>query len=192
MPILRPSGPPSRELVTAVGFYRELGFFSAFGAVPHEECAAKLLAAHRSEWDVDLVPLDSYDDAVLLSYDGKRAWFEDTALDSRQDHLVYPELLEDWAHVSRGSFHPEDVEESWKGPRGPIAVTFTHGGTRHALAPKWNEGLVDLDLLTPLNAIVGASGMGFCCLRIDQSALIVVLTPTERARIERERHWRFE
>ena len=192
MPIQRPSGPPSRELVCGVTFYRELGFFAAAGNQTQEECAAKLLAAHRSEWDVDLVPGNSYDDAVLLSYDGKRAWFEGIECDVSREHLVYRDVLADWAHISRGAFRPRDLQETWEGAQGPIAVTFEHDGQRHALAPTWNEDALDLGILEPINAILLQSGKAFYQLRIDQTALVVALTPAERMRIEKERGWSFE
>lgn len=192
MPIPRPSGPPSPELVKAVAFFREIGFFSAFGAKSDEECAEKLLLAHRSEWDVDLVSGDSYEDAVLLSYDGKRSWFEDTECDVCQENHVYQDVLADWAHVSRGAFRPTLVEEKWAGECGPIEVSFTQDGQRRTLTPKWNQDYLDLEILTGINEIIRPSGMEFCCLGIDQTALVVVLTPEERARIARERGWSFD
>jgi len=178
--------------VKAVAFYRELGFFTAFGTMSHEECAQKLLLAHRSEWDVDLVSGDAYEDAVLLSYDGKRAWFEDTECDVCQENHTYQDVLADWAHVSRGAFRPTLVEEKWESERGPIEVSFTQDGNRRTLMPKWNEDYLDLSILTAINKIISPSGKAFCCLGIDQSALVVVLTPEERARIERERGWAFD
>ena len=187
MPLQRPSGPPTADFVRAITFYRELGFFSAFGKACDTAVAAKVLGVHRAEWDVDLVPGDPYDEIVLLSYDGKRSWFEDTECDVCRENLVYQGVLADWAHVARGTFHPEAITETWESEKGPIRVRFQEGGQTHELAPAYHDDWPDLGILAPLNAILAPRGQQLCHTQLDQYALVVALAPDERTRIAKER-----
>lgn len=198
-------------MVEAVRYYRGVGFFSQYGALSDEALAEQAEAAVEDEWgdtftmgQAGPVVVDEWGDTfrlpdhvpfaqlTLLRADATRVWWEDTEADVCATNQVYVETLRAWAGISRGAFSPQDVTETWESDEGPITVRFTLDGVERTLHPECLDDWLDLEILVPLNDWLRHTGYAFELYEaFDQTAFIVVLTPDEKARLERERGWRF-
>lgn len=101
----------------------------------------------------------------------------------------------EWARASRGSFRPTEVEESWRGPEGPVDISFTLAGRRRRVTAQGLGDFLDVCvLIRDVNRLIGRSGRRFELYRPDaalgQVAFAAALSASERRALER-RGWRF-
>ncbi len=179
-------------LLEAVKYFRTLGFFAEDAALSDQELASQLKQRYLERVGEDFKPSDSLADLSLLALDDTRAWWNDAEADVFNGHEVYVRTLQAWGAISRGSFLPEDIEETWESEAGPVRLTFTHKGRRFKLNPEYLNDFLDLTILMPVNQLIADTGVQFEVYEpFDQTAFIVALTLSEKARLQTERGWRF-
>jgi hypothetical protein len=198
-------------IVEAVRYYRGLGFFSEHAALSDEALAQHVESLIEDEWGETFTAdqsgpmvVDEWGDTLtspenvrfaeltLLRADSARVWWEDTEADVCAANQVYVETLRAWAGISRGAFSPREITETWESDEGPITVRFTLDGDERTLHPEYLDDWLDMEILVPLNGWLRHTGYAFELYEaFDQTAFLVVLTPDEKQRLERERGWRF-
>ena len=189
------TGKPRADLLKwalpAVRFFRGLGFLGSFAGLSDEELARRFCSdvGHESMWKNGPPKLA---DLHLLASDESRVWWGDPEADVCTENEVYRRVLPEWGRISRGTFSPQDVTEAWGSERGPITVEFTHSNARHALHPRYLDDYIDTGILGDINHLIAGSGFRYWVYNdVDyQSTFITVLSPEEKALLERERSWR--
>lgn len=188
--------PPRDWFTSLVAFYRPLAFFQhgPFSRKSDAQVAEDLYAeeVHTCMETYPGPPAADHRELRALAEDPKRVWWQDTEADVCPGNEEYVETLGEWARISRGAFSPGGVVERWEGEKGPVVVEFTLAGTRHRITPEYLDDYIDTGVLSQINRIIAPSGLRFEGIwPVDQSMFIVVLTPEEKQRIERERGLKF-
>jgi hypothetical protein len=184
-------------LVAALRTYRAAGFFADRADLSDAALAELLQEEHEEEWAERLGPdpdMPVLAEVRLLAYDRARTWWQDLEADVLPGNDEYVRVLNEWAAISGGAFHPHRVTERWAAPAGPVTVDVETGGRRWQLRPAVRDDWLDLDVLGGLNMVLAEtrSARRFVTLSPgDQTALVTAVTPDERERIERERGLRF-
>jgi hypothetical protein len=85
----------------------------------------------------------------------------------------------------------EAVTETWQGDGGRAIVEFTARGRYHRFVHPGGDYL-DMGLRHLANEAIAGTGYRFeVCDNLGMPNFLVVLTPEERLRLERERRWTF-
>lgn len=178
-------------LIESIKYFRNLGFFSEHASLTDLQLELRLQELAKTRHGV-IDPNDELADLILLSLDDKRVWWDDTEADVCRENQVYAETLRAWSSISRGAFVPEDIRESWSGEKGPVEVTFRVRGRPVTLRPKYMNDYININILRPINSLVGGTEIQFALHAIfDQTAFVVALTKDERSNLIQHRGWRF-
>jgi hypothetical protein len=175
-------------LLERVRLFRELGFFADAAGQFDEEVVASLDGRYRAVMTGEPDFSGPLGDQVLLGLDQDRVWWEDLESDVFPGQDAYVRIFAEWARISRGAFLPTNVREEWAGEEGPVTITFTLDGQEHRLVSEMDEW-IDLGLLNEIDELIRPSGYSFdsSIQTYDQTAMAVVLTADEKARLLRER-----
>ncbi len=179
------AGRRKQELLEAVHFYRSLGFFSQYGALPDVEVAARLSAELR-KLGGSFDPAGSDAEPELLSLDETRVWNSDLECDVCEQNHVYSDIVKSIGTISRGAFAPQNISETWEADNGPIRVEFSLNGLVHTLRPKYRNDWLDTDFLFELANHFKGTGFELI-IRPGDPVYATVLTEDEKRRIRRER-----
>lgn len=160
-------------LLTAITYFRELSFFEKQASLSDTELAAMLRQLHDAEEGEDFDPIDSYSDLLLLRWDEQRVWWDEVEADVCAENSVYERVIQEWGNISRGSFFPENVKETWHAEEGPVEITFVHRGEPVEIRPNYLDDYIDIDILGAINGLIQDTGIQFEVYRIfDQSAFV--------------------
>ncbi|MEW5856001.1 MAG: hypothetical protein AB1861_01240 [Cyanobacteriota bacterium] len=94
--------------------------------------------------------------------------------------------LLDLAKISRGAFLPQKITWDWVN-EWEKSIEFTLNGVRHAIRSNGDP----LILAKKINPLIVETGYQIEVWDLSPDALVVVLTPDEKQRLEEERGWRF-
>ncbi|MCG8588694.1 MAG: hypothetical protein MJE66_05335 [Proteobacteria bacterium] len=184
--------PLETWLPKSIAFFRTLGFFEGAKEVSDDELGRRLAEKHRQEWGEALDPDYPLADLLLVRFDARRVWWEDTEADVYSGNTVYVDTLKRLGAISRGTFSPTSITERWASEEGPITVSFQHKGELITLRPEVMRDYLDLRILLDINRVIEKSGIQFELYEaFDQTAFIVALKPQEKHRLSKERNWRF-
>lgn len=184
--------PFDEWLGEVIGFYRDLGFMPEHEGKPDAEVLADVKALLDRNWGDQLQTADAHSlELFLTEAMPSRIWWRDTEADVAMGNRVYEEVLAEWSRISVGAFKPHDIVETWEGEEGPLTVAFTLDGQPIELHPKVSDDWLDLAIIDSINPLIAASGRRFVVFIPDQTAVIMCVTPEERARLERKRGWKF-
>lgn len=137
-------------------------------------------------------PSDPLADLMVASLDPDRVWWRDLEADVDPSNQVYVGTIGDWARISVGAFAPTDVTERWDSAQGPVHVGFTLDGVARELRPGYLYDWIDPRIIVPLNALIDGSGRQFETIEaFDQTAVVLALTPGEKAALATGRDWCF-
>lgn len=178
----------------SVKFFRAMGFFMQYENLSDEDLSRLVKSLVVQEWDSPFPPRAMKDaqaaDMFLLTTDRTRVWQGDIERIYRGAN-AYVETLKEWSAISRGTFTPEAITETWEGDAGPVILEFTAGGKRYRFTHSGGD-MIDMAILTLINRIISPSGSAFAaCDNLGMPGFILVLTQPEKARLITERKWRF-
>jgi len=182
---------PRKWLVEALRFFKELGFFREYSEFSLDELADKLEQKQEEEWGETFDPADRLSDLDLLRWDSERVWWRDTEADVCEENKVYENTLREWSAISRGSFLPTCVGESWQSENGPVCISFRMHGCVRAIVAKYIEDYIDMSILRSINEVMRSDYRFEMHRPFDQTAFVVMLSRAERKEITKERLWRF-
>lgn len=179
---------------STVRYYRDMGFFSQQKDFPVDDLVRFVKSAVARDWDEPFPPKAVEDaqaaDMFALMIDKDRVWYGDLERIYRGAD-AYVETLKEWSTISRGTFVPETMAETWKGDTGPVTIEFTFRGQRQRFTHSGGD-FIDMSLLTLINRLIMRSGYAFeACDNLGMPGFLLVLTPSEKARLISERKWRF-
>jgi hypothetical protein len=182
-------GEHGEWLLQTISFYRDLGFFASFAEDSDRKMAKRLMEMQEEEWGQGFTFHDPYFAQLeVLIHDKERIWFEDIEVGVAMGKQVYATAIKNLARISRGAFLPEDIDEVWTGPKGPIHVEFTHLGQRYRMGLEYMDKCMDIwGLVLQLNQVVVNLGYQFEIAMFDQNALVTLLNPREKRELKRER-----
>lgn len=185
--------PNAAELVRNVVFFRRLGFFSEWARKSDEDLAGLLYDLHEREWGSGFSEETWLADLELLRWDSRRVWWQDTEADVGPGNDVYVQTLEEWSKISRGSFLPSSLEESWATDRGPVSVSFELDGAVRTMSPRFLDDFIDVaGVAGAINRLIAPSGLAFQLFEsFDQTAFVIVLSDAEAETLT-ARGWRFQ
>jgi hypothetical protein len=182
--------PVDESLEERAAALREIGLFADLDGLSDQELGEELEAALIEEWGE--VPESRLLELLVAALDRSRVWWGDLEADVGDGNDVYASVLEEWARVSRGSFRPDRIAETWESERGPVAIRFTLDSEEVELAPEYLEDWIDPRIITPINERIAASGRQFTLVQaFDQTAFLMALDDQERAALE-ARGWCFD
>ncbi len=181
-------------LAEAVRYFHGMGFFAHYAGMADDDIAAKIREYHGADWEEYITSArdQASADMFLLMADPYRVWFRDLEGVYKGDN-AYAHTLEEWASISRGAFHPTDIEETWESDAGPVRVMFTFDGARHEYVhANGDDDFINLEILKMVNWLLrdapyrleAADNLGDC-------RFIVALSRDERDRLYRDRGWSF-
>ncbi len=190
-----PNSPPvgvrGETLAERVRAFRSIGFFAG-DPRGDDEIAAVVDDLYAAAFGAPLPRDGEAAELGVAAHDATRVWWQDIEADVDQENAVYEATLREWSAISVGAFRPESITERWATERGPITVDVTLDGRMHTLRPAYQDDWIDLGIVPQLNQVIRASGRQFeVVAAFDQTAVILALTPGEKARLMRERGWRF-
>ena len=172
---------PSGESVMERGVaLREVGLFSGQAAMSGAELGEYLESELSEEWG-DIADDDPLIELFIAALDRERVWWRDLEADVVDGNDVYVAVLQEWATISRGSFIPESIEETWGSEEGPVTVRFVLEGETVELSPAYLEDWMDPKIVTPINDLIAESGRQFELFQaFDQTAFVIALEDGER------------
>ncbi len=197
-------------LIDGIKYYRTLGLFNKYIHLSDGELTEQIKiirADFRSQFlterDFNSVYLEFADpmfdstmghlDPYLLRWDTSRTWSE-TEVDSvGRNNQEYVRVFERWSEISRGSFLPQELKETWETDSESVLIEFTVNGIRHRIEPEYYEEHIDLEILIEINRLIAETSYRFeVCQVLTDNTLVILLTLAEKQRIERERCLKFE
>ncbi|MGG1518150.1 stalk domain-containing protein [Paenibacillus oryzisoli] len=190
---------PAERYMDAAHYYRNMGFFEKDKALNDIQFDTKFGDAYRSSYaSADWNPFDSseyydeYADLYVLQKDEDRVWYDNSETDVSKGKDAYKQLLEALSRISRGSFKPADVKETWEKEDGPITISFTLGGQKKELHADYVYGYFDLGIVKELNAMIKPAGYEFAVVsNYDDETFVMVLTAAEKKKLQEERYLDF-
>lgn len=165
-------------------FYQQLGFFSGREAA---EIVQRFSEDHGHPPD----PGNPWDDVFLLAYAEGETWASDPEADVCAENEVYLEVLPAWARISQGAFTPMGFTEHWESESGPITLSFQLDGQSRSISPSYQDDWLDLEILLKMNALIVPSGRQFECAVDGNFALVMCLTPEQKATLRQQRRFPF-
>ena len=108
-----------------------------------------------------------------------------------QDDNVNVETLQEWARISRGVFLPQNIAETWESEHGPILVNFTLNGVRCSIHVDYGIWADPSMLTNEINPLILQTGYKFELRDLSSIVWVLVLTPDEKQRLEKEQFWKF-
>ncbi|RTE06742.1 stalk domain-containing protein [Paenibacillus whitsoniae] len=190
---------PSERYMDAAHYYRNMGFFEKDKTLNDIQFDTKFGDAYRSNYaSADWNPFDAseyydeYADLYVLQKDEDRVWSDNSETDVSKGKDAYKQLLEVWSRISRGSFKPTDIRETWEKEDGPITVSFTLGGQKKELHADYVYGYFDLGIVKELNAMIKPAGYEFAVVsNYDDETFVMVLSAEEKKKLQEERYLDF-
>jgi hypothetical protein len=183
-------------LIDAVDFYLPRGFFRQVKGTPQDLVARLLPHLEAQEEDQELTEeeLDSPEfDLFFLSFDPMRTLYESmdfgAALGPGLD--AYVDTVKALARISRGAFNPDQITESWDGPKGPIRISFTVEAKEKTLKVDTWGGMFDFRILLQLNLLIWDTPYRYEMAPMDDILFVTVLTAAEKTELERLRNLAF-
>ena len=159
---------------------REVGLFSGQAAMSDAELGEYLESELSEEWG-EIADDDPLIELFIAALDRDRAWWRDLEADVVDGNDVYVAVLQEWAAISRGSFTPESIEETWESEEGPVSVRFVLEGETVELNPAYLEDWIDPTVIVPINGLIAESGRQFELFQaFDQTAFVMALEDGER------------
>jgi hypothetical protein len=129
-------------------------------------------------------------DQFLLVADTKRVWWHDLEGVYRGANY-YPEVLHEWAVISRGQFTPEQTQETWHGDNGPVEVNFVLNGNSYTFVHRSGD-FMEHGILQLINQALPNRSFSYAVVTdYGDSNWITVLTQDEKKRLMTERGWHF-
>ena len=173
-------------------FYHPRGFFRHVkGDI--DDLLDKLLPhmeAQEEETELTSADLESPEfDLFLLSFDPMRTLYEsmDYGAALGPGLNAYVDTLKALARISRGSFTPTEIVESWDGLKGPIRLSFQHAGKAHTFKMDLWGGMFDFRILLQLNLLLWDTPYRYEMAPMDDILFVTVLTANEKTELERLR-----
>jgi len=173
---------------------RDIGLFADLANADDGAFLDALIGRFGATWGSadHFDPGDPLADLMVASLDPDRVWWRDLEADVDASNQVYAQTIGAWAAISEGAFAPTGITERWDGPRGPIHVGFTLDGVARELRPEYLYDWIDPRLIVPINALLDGSGRQLETIRgFDQTAVVLALTPGEKAALATGRDWCF-
>lgn len=127
----------------------------------------------------------------LLAHSEGDVWADDPEADVCADNEVYSEILPQWAGISHGAFAPGGITEHWDDESGPIMLSFDLGGQQASVSPRYQDDWINLEVLRQINALIAPSGRQFECAVDGNFALVLCLTPEQKATMQTQRQFPF-
>ena len=181
-----------KTLSNSVNWFRALGFFQDKENISDEKLAEKINREHVALSGEDIDPQRPFSDLLLLSYDKKRVWWEDTEADVLDGNNVYIDFINDLSRISRGKFSPSEITESWETDEGPIYVQFLFNGERITINPKYIYDYIDVEIISDINKLFPTDKEKFEMYKpFDQTAFILMLSKDEKSKLQKKRGWVF-
>lgn len=183
----------------SVKYFRSMGFFDEYKSLTNKELENKLATLQAKDYSKLM-----YNDFDLLNWSKKIFWWiSDFEKDVMKGGNVYVKILKEWSNISRGIFRPENIKEIWESETGPIHVSFTLNKKTCTINPKYLDDYVDdtalKQIIILVNKILRESKYNYnfeICSRIPGERLeglcVIVLSPEEKQKLEKERDWKFE
>ncbi len=170
-----------------VRFYQQFGFFAGSdAAILGPQLFEEYRRGPGGGGPPDLS--NPWTDFEFLSHDRSRVWCEDPEADVGEGSTVYESILPEWAAVSMGIFQPEEIKESWDGPRGPLTVSFRLNGQLETIHPVFRNDWIDLTVLEQISALLGAQERAFEYAQTGNVAYVFTLCSGERDEIIKQRN----
>lgn len=182
---------PKAWFLDAIRYFRTFGFFAA-SSLSDAELGETVKSYWQGDWD-DFLPgvRDRANaDQLLLVADVQRVWWHDLEGVYRGANY-YADVLNEWAAISRGQFHPEHIQETWRGDNGPVEVAFVWNGKRYAFVHRSGDFL-DHGILKLINqGLVSTPFRYEVATDYGDSNWIAVLNQAEKKQLMAERDWHF-
>jgi hypothetical protein len=135
----------------------------------------------------------SYVDLLLLRYDSARVWWDDTEADVAPGAEMYRSTIQELASISRNTFMPTDVHETWVTETGPVYLSFQLFGRPAKIKARYLDDFIDTDILKSINTLLVDMGFQFKMYEVfDQTAFVTVLKPDEIVLLTSARGWSFQ
>lgn len=167
-----------------VRFYQQLGFFA--GADP-----ASIVQRYTEDHGAPPDSSKPWDDVFLLAHSDGDVWADDPEADVCADNEVYSRVLPQWAAISHGAFALRSLTEHWADENGPVTLKFELGGQSASVSPSYQDDWIDLEVLRQINALISPSGRQFECAVDGNFALVLCLTPEQKATMQAQRQFPF-
>jgi hypothetical protein len=167
-----------------IRFYQGLGFFTA---------ADPAIVVQRYAHDHGQPPDigKPWDDVFLLALAEGEVWADDPEADVCAENEVYSEVLPQWASISHGAFTPSGITEHWESESGPTTIVFQLGSHQVSVSPSYQDDWIDLEVLKQINTLISSSGRQFECAVDGNFALVLCLTPEQKAMMQAQRQFPF-
>jgi hypothetical protein len=175
----RPNSPEE-----VVRFYQRLGFFADANPVA-------VVQQYTEEHGTLPDPGKPWDDVFLLAHSEGDVWADDLEADVCPENEVYSCVLPQWARISHGAFAPAGIMEHWDDEGGPITLGFEFGEQQVSVSPRYHDDWIDLEVLRQINALIAPSGRQFECAVDGNFALVLCLTPEQKATMQTQRRFPF-
>lgn len=136
-----------------------------------------------------------FQDLWIAAEDESRARYSDLEAGAGPDSDEYVSALTAWGRISRGTFEPTNIQETWTAIDEHLyhlKISFEWKGAPHAIELDTPLEWINLEVLAAVNKLIHDSGIQLCTyVSFDQCAYIVSLTADERAALEQKRGWKF-
>jgi hypothetical protein len=180
-----------KSLSHSIKEFRGLDFFRDKENISDEKLAEMINEEHFALFGEEIDPQCPFLDLLLLAYDKKRVWWEDTEADVLNGNNVYIEFMNDLSRISRGVFSPSEISESWVTDEGPITIEFKLGGEKISINPKYIDDYIDVEIISDINKLIPSEKKFELYKPFDQTAFIIMLSKDEKTRLQKKRGWEF-
>lgn len=183
---------PHTWFLDVIQYFRAFGFFESHRQLSDHELGEMIKSHWYGDWEQFLAGVSDRPsaDQLLLVADTQRVWWHDLEGVYRGANF-YPNVLNEWAVISRGQFIPEQTQETWQGEDGPVEVNFVLNGHRHTFVHQSGDFL-DHGILGLINQALANIPFRYeVATDFGDSNWIAMLNQAEKKRLVTERGWHF-
>ena len=181
--------PNAKWLLENFKFYRSVGFFADLGKMNEKQYLEQIKKRVKPQ----AAATREFDGLEIALLDTKRVWHHDP-VDMDRDTNFYIRAFEGWATVSRGILRPLKLNVTNNHATGEqTLIQFTQDSMLYSLyVSTGGEDWLDRSAFQQLNEIFAETGFRFeLAANEGNTRYVIVVTPPEKAKLIRERNWRF-
>ena len=182
------SKPDSRKLISAIRYYREMGFFTQFAGQSDEMIRNAILNRYKTGRKINRIPGNQLD-RYALCFDEDRARWQPVDRWDEEGNIsptYYTNMLNDCAEISKGIFQPVDISQIPPVDDHVITVVFKLNGEQKSRLI-CQDGSSDISFIRYLNGLISHSGHRFYNLSPCPRICLVLLTKDEAKKIKQDR-----
>ncbi|MHB1000453.1 MAG: hypothetical protein ACYC27_14535 [Armatimonadota bacterium] len=183
------SEPDNEKLISAIRYYREMGFFTQYAGDPDEKIREAILDRYKAEREIIDISGDEIDKYALCFDNYRVRMIPYESLDEENNIIAtyYSDIVSNCAEISKGMFQPTEIYQAQAVDEDLITITFMLNGERRSFEILSTMQDPEMSLIKYINELINHTGYRFYNLLPFPYVCIAFLARDEAKKIKHDR-----